>query len=315
MEKIIIDTDPGIDDAMAILFAAKHPQIELLGLTTIFGNCATGLATENALRVVEVAGLDIPVCHGEEAALAGPPRPYPTWVHGEDGLGDIGWPAPTREADPRHAVDFIAETLRAHPNEVTLVPVGPLTNIARLVELHPDVLPLAKEVVVMGGSALDPGNVTPLAEANVANDPEGADLVFGADWPVTMVGLDVTMRTTVGPSDFEEITAANAADGQFMERISAFYIDFYSNKLKVEGCCMHDVCAVALPLHRDLFQTTKARIRVETEGFCRGKTAVMPEGFFHDDEAWVSRPMQAFASGVDGPGMSRLFVDTLKKGS
>lgn len=296
---------------MAILFAYAHPKLEVLGLTTIFGNVATELATANALRLVEVVGADTPVCEGEKSALAGPPRPYPDWVHGKDGFGDIGWPAPSGTVDPRHAVDFIAESIRDHPNEVTLVPVGPLTNIARLVQRHPDVIELVKEVVVMGGSAFRQGNVTPLAEANTANDPEGADLVFGASWPLVMVGLDVTSNTTVTTADFAQITSSNEQFGPFLSQAAAYYIRFYSDTLGVDGCCMHDVAAVALPIAREIFTLTAARLRVETKGFSRGKTAAMPASFVSDDAQWLERPLHKYASGIDAAAMRDLFVNTL----
>lgn len=314
MVRMIIDTDPGIDDAMAIFFAHAHPDIELVGLTTVFGNVATELATANALRLVEMMGCDTPVCAGETAAFAGPPNPYPTWVHGEDGFGDIGVPAANISADPRHAVDFIADTVRANPGEITLVPVGPLTNIGRLVERHPDVVELVKEIVIMGGNVFHPGNVTPMAEANISNDPEAADLVCGAAWPLTLVGLDVTEKTTVTGPDFAEITSGSSAYGDFLAKASDYYIKFYTAHMGVEGCCMHDVAAVALPVLRDIFTLEKAYLRVETQGFSRGHTAAMPEKFYSDDKEWLDRPLQSYAAKIDSERMRRLFVDTLKSG-
>ena len=309
MTKIIIDTDPGIDDAMAILFAFCHPDLEVLGLTTIFGNVPTELATTNALSICEAAGVDVPVCQGETTALAGPPRPYPDWVHGKNGLGGISWPAAARSADSRHAVDFIAEEVRKDPGGVTLVPVGPLTNIARLCERHPDVVPMVKEVVIMGGSARRKGNVTKYAEANIANDPEGADVVMAANWKATMVGLDVTIDTIVDSKDFAKIKSAGSSYGAVLAETAEYYIDFYSREVKVAGCCMHDVCAVALPVRPELFGLTKARIRVETEGERRGKTVAMTDDDV--DGQWMDRPVQAFASKVDAQGMRDLFVSTL----
>ena len=311
MNKIIIDTDPGIDDAMAIYFAVAHPQLELLGLTTVFGNVPTELATSNALRLCEIAQIDIPVCHGEETGLDGTHRPYPDYVHGKDGLGEINLPPPQRSADKRHAVTYLDETIRSHPGEITLMPIGPLTNIAKLVQQHPDAVAQVKEVIVMGGAGFFPGNVTPLAEANSANDPAAADIVYGADWKVTMVGLDVTSKSLIGPEDFSKISAGNKLLGATLEKAAAFYLDFYSKTLNYKGCCMHDVSAVALPLARELFTIQAARIRVVTEGFASGMTAIMKESFVSQDEDWLARPMQSYASAVNTEGLRELYVNTL----
>ena len=309
--KIIVDTDPGIDDAMAILFALAHPGIDLVGLTTIFGNVATPLATANALRILEIGNSTVPVCEGEQEPLTGAPNPYPDWVHGADGLGNIDWPEARASRDPRAAVDFIADIVSASPGEITLVPVGPLTNIARLVELRPEVVRMVREVVIMGGAALHPGNVTPLAEANVANDPEAADIVFGATWPVVMIGLDVTQATVVDADSFAAIARNNQQIGTFLGRIAEHYIKFYRSHLGVDGCSMHDVCAVAHIVEPQLFNNVQARIRVVCEGIARGKTVVMPPDFFSRDKDWLARPLQHYAAGLQHDALLRLFVGTL----
>lgn len=309
--KIIIDTDPGIDDAMAIYFALAHPQLELLGLTTIFGNVSTELATANALRLCEIAQIDIPVCHGEDTGLDGTHLPFPDFVHGKDGLGELNLPVAKRSVDPRGAVEFMHETIQNNPGEITLIPIGPLTNIAKLVQQHPDSVAKVKEVILMGGSVFFPGNVTPLAEANSANDPLADNIVFGANWKVTMIGLDVTAKSLVGPEDFKKIASANRLFGEVLEKAADFYINFYSKELSYDGCCMHDVSAVALPVARDLFATRAARIRVVTESFARGMTAVMKDTFVSQDKEWLARPMQNYAHKVDAEGLRKLFVNTL----
>ena len=197
-KKIIIDTDPGIDDAMAILFALNSPELEVVGLTTIFGNVHTDLATENALRLLEFAGQrTIPVAHGATKPLHIGFEDAPTFVHGENGLGEIELPAATTQADARPAAQFIVDMIMAHPREITLVPVGPLTNIALALALEPRIVANVADVVIMGGAGAVNGNVNPAAEANIWHDPHAADRVFGAGWPLTMVGLDVTEKTVM----------------------------------------------------------------------------------------------------------------------
>lgn len=313
---MVIDTDPGIDDAMAILFALAHPGIELLGLTTIHGNVPVETATANALRIVELGGAKVPVCAGSAAALAGMPKSFPAAIHGADGLGDTDLPEPTSSPDPRSAVEFLADTVAARPGEVTLVPVGPLTNLAQFASEHPELVSQVKEVVLMGGAAFYPGNMSPMAEANASSDPEAADVVFAAAWPVTMVGLNVTNVTVVTGADFARIAKANKDWGEFLGKIASFYIDFYQNVRGLDGCCMHDVCAVALPVARELFTLKRGAIRVSCEGFARGMTAIMPEGFSNEDEprgdrAWRERPVQTYAEAIDSAAMRELFVTTL----
>ena len=311
MHKIIIDTDPGIDDAMAILFAHAHPEIELLGLTTVFGNIGIDQSTDNALRIIDVAGINIPVCKGAATSLKNPEPKYPTFVHGEDGLGNVNLPVPDIAVDKRSAVDYLAETISQHPNEIVLIAIGPLTNIAQLVLEHPDIASKVKEVIAMGGSVFAPGNVTPMAEANIYSDPEAADIVFNTNWPFTLVSLDITMKTILTDAEFTQIAKANTKISKFLQNISTFYIDFYVKHRNRKGCAMHDVVAVALPVASHLFKLEKGRLRVPTEGFCRGQTAAMPEHFTSEDAEWNKRPMVNYTMDIDASKMRDLFVDTV----
>src|SRR5260221_4950143 len=226
--KIIIDTDPGVDDTMAIFFALKSPELELVGLTTIFGNVHTDLATTNALRLLEIAGrTDIPVARGADHPIAVPfggPVPF---VHGADGQGNVNLPPPTTKALNKTAAEFIVEQVMAHPGEITLVPIGPITNLAMALRLEPRIAENVRELVVMGGSAFGPGNATPAAEANTHNDPEAADVVFGASWPVTMAGLDVTERTIMTPEHLSLYKTFDNPMAQHIARILPFYVGFF----------------------------------------------------------------------------------------
>ena len=177
--KIIIDTDPGADDALAILFALQRPELEVFGLTSIFGNVPTDLAAQNALRLLTVAGrLDIPVAQGAAKPLSIPPASYAYWVHGDDGLGNLNLPLSKTQPIPQAAAQFIVDTVMAHPGEVTLVPIGPLTNLALALALEPRITGNVAGVVLMGGAARVNGNVNPAAEANIFHDPHAADAVF-----------------------------------------------------------------------------------------------------------------------------------------
>jgi inosine-uridine nucleoside N-ribohydrolase len=272
-QRIIIDTDPGVDDAMAIFFALRSPELELVGLTTIFGNVHTSLATTNALRLLEIAGRsDIPVAGGADNPLAGPfggPVPF---VHGDDGQGNSHLPPPTTRPIPEKAAEFIVEQVMGAPGEITLVPIGPLTNIALALRLEPRIAGNVKEVVLMGGNALCPGNATPTAEANIHNDPEAADVVFGAGWPVTMVGLDVTHRVNMTPDHLERYARASNPLAQHIARIVPFYQGYFESSYHMQGIYVHDSSAIAYLIDPSLFKVKQWPICVETMGISRGKT-------------------------------------------
>jgi inosine-uridine nucleoside N-ribohydrolase len=272
-KKIIIDTDPGVDDAMAIFFALQSPELDVVGLTTIFGNVHTDLATINALRLLEIADrVDIPVAKGADAPVAGPfggPVPF---VHGDDGQGNAHLSPPATEAIPEPAAEFIVDQIMAFPGEVTLVPIGPLTNIALALRLEPRIVKQVKEVVIMGGNALVPGNATPAAEANIHNDPEAADIVFGADWPVTMVGLDVTHKVNMKRDHLDVYARADNSLCKHITRIVPFYRDFFEQTNSIEGIYVHDSSAIAYVIDPTLFETKQWPLRVETQGLSRGKT-------------------------------------------
>lgn len=328
--KIILDTDPGIDDAMAIFTAMAHPDIELLGLTTVFGNVSAELAVQNGLRLVEMTGVDVPVCKGCTVPRNGRVLSYPDFVHGADGFGNVNLSAPNIAPNKLDSADFIIETVKKYPHEVTLVAVGPLANLALAIERAPEILSLVKEVVLMGGCAFTDGNVSPVAEANIFSDPDAADLVMAADWPVVMVGLDVTHEVSFSRAMFAEIAEKNPKVGSFMQQAANFYISFYMSvrdkEMKKhadkeddsalphdqESCFGHDICAVLYVVDPTVFTTIEGSICVATEGVAAGQTIVdhrQLKAYLVPN--WNDRPLQKTCTQVDATRIREMFLSSM----
>jgi purine nucleosidase len=288
--KIIIDTDPGVDDAMAIFLALRSPELDVIGLTTIFGNQHTSLSTTNALRLLEIAGrADIPVAHGAEKPLVREYRGPVPFIHGEDGQGNVHLPPPSSAAISQKAAAFIVDQVMNAPNEITLVPIGPLTNIALALHLEPRIAKHVREVVLMGGNALVPGNATPAAEANIHNDPEAAEIVFGAGWNVTMVGLDVTHETVISPEQIAQLEKAGNQLAHHISQISKLYQQFVESSSDMRGYYIHDPSAIAYLIDPTIFETRQWSVRVETHGIGAGKTwPAVNEYRVHPN--WANRP-------------------------
>jgi len=274
MKKIILDTDPGIDDAMAICYALNHPQLEVLTLTTIYGNVATDLATRNALRLCELNNQPVPVATGAVKPLEIPPNKVADFVHGCNGFGEIELPPPALQAASASAAEFIVDLVNKHPGEITLVAVGPLSNLAIALELAPDITHKVKEVVVMGGAFHRNGNVSEHAEANIWNDPHAAKKVFTADWPVIIQGLDVTYQISFSPEYFEEIATQSPVVGGFLRDAAAFYSAFYKKQHNFDGCCPHDQLALSYVTNPQWYTFEHGIVDVVTEGEAIGKTTI-----------------------------------------
>jgi len=259
-KKLILDCDPGIDDAFAIAFACGHPGIDLRGITTVAGNVGLDLTTANALSVCEFIGhAGVPVVAGSPGPLL---RPFldARGVHGETGLGAARLPAPRGRPRDGHAVDFLIEAISSAPGEITLAATGPLTNIALAVRRHPPLVSHVADFIIMGGSA-GRGNVTPAAEVNIACDPEAAAIVFGAGWRVTMVGLDVTLRARATGPVQDRMRALGRLGRELLLPGLAGYAGEPAGQPAV-----HDVCALALAAEPGLFGCQPAHVDVETSG-------------------------------------------------
>jgi purine nucleosidase len=266
--RVILDCDPGIDDALAIAFAIGDPGIEFTGITTVAGNVGLAKTTANALAVASFAGAPgVPVTAGCPTPLLRPAIDAGR-VHGESGLGGAVLPAPPHGPRDGHAIDFIIGAIGAAPGEITLVATGPLTNIALAVQREPRLADWVREFVIMGGSA-GRGNVTPAAEYNIWADPEAAAAVFRAGWTVTMLGLDVTLRTGAN----EAVLRRMGELGPLGTRLLLPALEQYRSVREPGGPPVHDVCAVAWVAEPDLFGLIPARIQVELAGqFTAGMT-------------------------------------------
>ncbi len=300
--KILFDTDPGIDDAMALLRLARDPRAHLLGITTVFGNAPINVTTANALSLCHRFGIDVPVSRGAAHALSRVSRGFPEIVHGRDGMGNIAPASAHERREERLAAPaFISEMARRHSGELSLVAVGPLTNLALALQHDPQIVEHVREVVVMAGAFGvngHGGNVSPVAEANVANDPHAADQVFGASWPVTIVGLDVTHEVLMSTSYLEALGREGGEEGAFIWEITRCYEDFYKARTG-GGIYSHDASAVACALDRSPFQLRSGPVRVVPDGIAEGQTIQVRQGQRFPATDWDGVPAQSVCIGVD----------------
>jgi inosine-uridine nucleoside N-ribohydrolase len=271
---VILDTDPGVDDALALLYLRAQSGVRLLAITTVFGNADIDATTRNALYLRDRFAPSAPVHRGAEAPLSRPRGASPVHVHGHNGLGDIdlGDFAPPRP-EASSAADRIVELVRAHPGQITLLAIGPLTNLALALRAAPDIADLVAEVVVMGGAFGEGGrggNVTPFAEANIHNDPEAAAEVLSAAWPVTLVGLDVTTRCVLPSAAIRALAGSGA--GRFVDMVTRGYVEAYGRFDGLDGCCLHDVAAAAYVLRPELFTVRTGALSVALDGEHLGQT-------------------------------------------
>jgi purine nucleosidase len=318
---IIIDTDPGTDDAMAILLALNSPEVEVRAITVVPGNVPAKMGLGNALKIVSLAGrCDVPIAAGAQHPLFQKLITAEFW-HGANGLANIELPASKCSVDSRWAPDLIIQTIHAAPHEITLVPIGPLTNIALAVEKDPSIVPLVKEVVIMGGS-ISGGNVNAVAEANIYGDPEAAQIVFQAGWPLTMVGSDVGERTLFGTKQVEELSKTHGPVNDFVVGILRFLVAL-SQKYGVDGTPMYDPLAVGAAIDRSVIQTQAMHVDVETRGlFTRGETVAnrrnsVERNVPHEDRLWIEgievvKPNAQVAVGSDAGKFAEMFIERIR---
>lgn len=249
--RVLIDCDPGIDDALALLLAHVSPEIELAAVTVTGGNCSMEQGVRNALSVLDLVRSDVPVVRGVALPLIRPPYTAPE-THGDSGLGNAHLPDPSTAPADDHAVDrIIREVLRA-PEPITIVAIGPLTNVALAIRREPRIVERVHEVIVMGGAFDVPGNTTPLAEFNVYVDPHAAHIVLHSGMPITIISWDITSRVLLLQQDVDRLLEQPSPISRFIADATSFYIDFHDTYFGYTGCAINDPCALALVFRPDL---------------------------------------------------------------
>lgn len=276
---VIFDTDPGIDDAMALYLLARHPVLDLRAITTVFGNASIDVTSRNGQLLAALFDQQVPVAKGAAGPLhVDAEREFSVHVHGDDGVGGMAAMIERAEApalDARPAYQLICDMVNAEPGAITLIAVGPLTNLALALRHDPGIAAKVHRVIVMGGAfgtQARCGNVTPVAEANIINDPEAADLVFSADWPVVIVGLDVTHETVMTESYLSSLQGRGGKVGDFLWQATRHYQDFYQSVDGINGVYAHDASAIVYAIEPEAFTLRAGPVRVVTEGIARGQT-------------------------------------------
>ncbi|KAM7278637.1 hypothetical protein ACFE04_005771 [Oxalis oulophora] len=313
-KKIIIDTDPGIDDAMAIFLALKSPEVDVIGLTTIYGNVYTALATRNALHLLEIAGrTDIPVAEGSHVTITnGTKLRIADFVHGTDGLGNQNFPPPEGKAIKQSAAEFLIEQAKLNPGKITVVALGPLTNIALAVQQDPEFHKNIGQIVILGGAFAVNGNVNPAAEANIFGDPDAADIVFTSGADILAVGINVTHQVIMTALDREILTQSNGKFAKYLCQILEVYFSYHNEAYNTRGVYLHDPTALLAAVNPSLFTCMEGVVRVQTSGITRGLTIVYNnQKRFAEVTEWTDKPTVKVAVTVDAREVVKLVMDRL----
>lgn len=313
-KKIIIDTDPGIDDAMAIFVALQSPEVQVIGLTTIYGNVYTTLATRNALHLLEFAGrTDIPVAEGSHVTITqGTKLRIADFVHGTDGLGNQNFPPPKGKPIELSAAAFLVEQANLYPGKVTVVALGPLTNIALAIQLDPAFAKNIGQIVLLGGSFAVNGNVNPAAEANIFGDPDAADIVFTSGADVLAVGINVTHQVVLTDADRDKLARSNGKYAQYLCKILDVYFSYHHDAYSTKGVYLHDPTALLAAVNPSLLTYTEGAVRVQTSGITRGLTILYnKQKRFGEVTEWCDKPTVKVAVTVDAPTVVNLVMERL----
>jgi len=265
--RIIIDTDPGVDDALTFLFALASPEIQLEALTTVCGNIGIEKTTRNALAVLELAHAShIPVARGCASPLVSTLGKSGEAVHGTSGVGRAVLPEPKSQPIDQHAIDYLIERILAEPGEITLFTIGPMTNLALAIRKEPRIVPALKELIIMGGAIRQGGNVTPLAEFNLHADPHAAHIVFHSGIPITLIPLDVTYKCLLTSVDVERLNRIDSPIARFVRDSTSVYMDFYRKYERFDGCALHDPLTIAAVIAPELLTFEEHHVDVDISG-------------------------------------------------
>ncbi|XP_048231102.1 probable uridine nucleosidase 2 isoform X2 [Ricinus communis] len=311
-KKIIIDTDP--DDAMAIFLALKSPEVEVIGLTTIYGNVYTTLATRNALHLLEVAGrTDIPVAEGSHVSITkGAKLHIADFVHGAEGLGNQNFPPPKGKPIEQSAPAFLVEQVNLYPGKVTVVALGPLTNIALAIQLDPAFAKKIGQIVLLGGAFAVNGNVNPATEANILGDPDAADIVFTSGADILAIGINVTHQVVLTDADRNKLAQSNSKFGQYLHKILDVYFDYHRYAYNTGGVYLHDPTTVLAAVDPALMTYTEGVVRVQTTGITRGLTIFFNQKKrFAEVTEWSDKPSVKVAVTVDAPTALKMVMERL----
>ncbi|KAI3774374.1 hypothetical protein L1987_48927 [Smallanthus sonchifolius] len=313
-KKIIIDTDPGIDDAMAIFLALRSPEVNVIGLTTIYGNVYTTLATRNALHLLEVAGrTDIPVAEGSHVSYVKATKlRVADFVHGVDGLGNQNFPHPKSKPIEKSAAEYLVEQANLYPGEVTVVALGPLTNIALAIKLDPAFTKKIGQIVLLGGAFAVNGNVNPASEANIFGDPEAADIVFTCGADVLAIGLNVTHQVILKDHDRDILAESDGIFAKYLSKILEFYFSYHREAYSMNGAFLHDPTTVLAAVNPSLMTYTEGVVRVQTTGITRGLTLFFnKQKRFNEETEWCNKPTVKVAVTVDATEVVKLVMERL----
>jgi purine nucleosidase len=308
MQRIILDTDPGIDDALALFLALASPEITIEAVTTVSGNVSVEQTTYNALSLLTLTGnTDIPIAYGSSQPLVRE-RVDAAHVHGKNGLGEVLLPEPTVAPVEQQAVDLIIERVMSNSSEITLVPIGPLTNIALAVRREPRIAQHVREVVIMGGALRVPGNVTPSAEFNILADPHAASIVFHAGWPLRLVSLDVTQRVSLHRHHSDTLAQRGGKVATVIQEMLNYYFDVFGPKYGYTTFQMHDPLCLATVFQPDLITWEQAYVDVELAG-----TLTLGETVAYFKKADVPAPNMQVSVGVDSERFIDMFMERIDR--
>lgn len=313
-KKIIIDTDPGVDDAMAIFLALKSPELEVIGLTTIYGNVYTTLATRNALHLLEIAGrTDIPVAEGSHVTITnGTKLRIADFVHGTDGLGNQNFSTPEAKQIEQSGPSFLVEQANRYPGQITVVALGPLTNIALAIQLDPAFVKNVAQIIILGGAFSVSGNVNPAAEANIFGDPEAADIVFTSGADILAIGINVTHQVVFTDADREMLVGSKGEFADYLDKILEVYFAYHREAYGTKGVYLHDPTTLLAAVNPDLLTYTEGVVRVQTSGITRGLTLLYnTQKSFGEVTEWSDKPTVKVAVTVDAPAVMKLVMDRL----